>query len=174
MKLARIDSDTKELNLILWLEEMGFRCEFADEKGSVFGGGAEEMDVDVECGGERGEKLVEEKNKVKTASQPSSLSFRSSPATSSTPSLILTATINKSKPQLPAQLSPWLNKLFDNTLSGHKNDTVFAGGADQENGVNDPCPYCFQPLGDWRLQHEQRCKFAHEELAREEMMMGYY
>ena len=36
--------------------------------------------------------------------------------------------------------------------------------------MENPCPICFQPQGDERVQHYPRCKYAHEEKVREEEM----
>jgi len=75
---------------------------------------------------------------------------------------------------IPHNISPWLNTLFDSNLAGHISGTGFVGGTTDKKGIDNPCPFCFQPSGDPRLQHFERRKYAHEEREREERVLWYH
>ena len=68
-----------------------------------------------------------------------------------------------------AYLEPWMSDLFDRTLEGQMEETIFLGGAE-----DDPsqviCPLCRKILGDPTYQHLLRCQFAHDEQERMEVL----
>jgi hypothetical protein len=70
---------------------------------------------------------------------------------------------------LTAYLEPWTSDLFDRTLEGQMEDTIFVGGA---GGDSDEiiCPLCREPVSDPTYQHLLRCQFAHDEQERMEAL----
>lgn len=68
---------------------------------------------------------------------------------------------------LRPRLDNWLDEIFSQTLHAQVQEETFVGGAKDQNPRN-PCPVCFQPLGDERGQHLLHCKYVHEELGRME------
>jgi len=66
-----------------------------------------------------------------------------------------------------ARLESWICDIFDRTLDGQMEDTIFIGGAEDDSGQV-RCPLCGNPVGDARDQHLIQCQFAHDEQERME------
>lgn len=99
-----------------------------------------------------------------------SIDHLSSPTSQSHP-LVSSHISRSSVPQ--RSLTPWLEELVDNTLSGQVDSDIFDEGAAGRTSLRDPCPLCFQPLEiePERSLHLIKCKYAHEERGRLENWM---
>ncbi|KAE9380323.1 hypothetical protein N431DRAFT_539968 [Stipitochalara longipes BDJ] len=64
-------------------------------------------------------------------------------------------------------LESWISDIFDRTLDGQMEDTIFIGSA-EDNPSQVLCPLCRNPVGDPRDQHSIQCQFAHDEQERME------
>jgi hypothetical protein len=71
---------------------------------------------------------------------------------------------------LSSFLEPWTSDLFDRTLDGQMEDTIFVGGA-EDDPSEEICPFCRSPVGDPKYQHLLRCQYAHEEQGRFEVLL---
>jgi hypothetical protein len=97
-----------------------------------------------------------------TGSNPSSVSERTFPST------VVSSRLSVQS-NLSTHLEPWISDLFDRTLEGQMEETIFVGGAE-----DDPseviCPLCRNSVGDSKYQHLIHCQYAHDEQERMEAL----
>jgi hypothetical protein len=80
-----------------------------------------------------------------------------------TSSLTIVSSRLSIRSDLSAQLEPWVSDIFDRTLEGQMEDTIFTGGAEDDQTI---CPLCRNPIGDPKYQHLLQCQFAQDEQER--------
>jgi hypothetical protein len=95
-----------------------------------------------------------------THPKPSSNSERTS-------SLTIVSSRLSIRSDLSAHLELWVSDIFDRTLEGQMEDTIFIGGAEDDRIL---CPLCQNPIGDPKYQHLLQCQFALDEQERMRVM----
>lgn len=184
IKQDKIDYDDHLSMVYHWVDDVNVQKYVTNARGETFVAGAEERD-------ENDSELERDVESFPTEALSGFLKSPVVPASGSetqrqvkpasiygssrSPS-VLCSSLKSNIPhtQVKPQLSPRLKVLFANTLAGHVAGRDFVGGATDAGPINNPCPFCFQPIGDPRLQHFLRCKYAHEEKEREERMLRMY
>lgn len=184
IKQSKIDYGDHLSMIYHWVDDVNVQKYVANVRGETFVAGAEERDEN-DSEAERGVAIFSTQSlsgSPKPTVPPASESeaqreAKPGPMPVSSPSPSALCSSPKSYPPrtpVTPRFSPWLDELFENTLAGHVAGQDFVGGATDTIPINNPCPLCFQPMGDPRLQHLLRCKFAHEEREREERMWKMY
>ncbi len=161
-----------------WVEDVNVQKSVANAAGRMFVAGADERDEiqksDKTASSE--ENSSKSFNEKRSDAQPSDRSDTKNTAAIVGPAPPLAPSLNlyPAHPSSPnarqhIRLSPWLNELFDNTLSQHRANKTFTGGAEETTPTRDPCPYCFKSLAlvvegkGMEELHVLKCKYAHEE-----------
>jgi len=176
-----------------WVEEINVQKYITNYSGEEFVGAADEKDAmdkeekeveapevgdDYEGDGEDSSDEMELRNDLDSPNRPNfsgliPTSFTSEWITHQNASSILEETFpSTSQPSIlpvdsnsDTRLESWISDIFDRTLNGQMEDTVFIGGA-EDDPRQERCPLCGNPVGDPTDQHLIQCQFAHDEQKR--------
>jgi hypothetical protein len=198
IRKERLSKSEREKLANEWVEEINVQKYITNYSGEVFFGGARERDAELQQQQddeeEEEEAVVEDtksegyeedqcyESEEEDHQDPFDLipkSFASDwdihPDLSSASQRSSSSTMFSSRlsirSDLSASLESWISDLFDRTLQGQMDNSIFFGGA--EDAPTDVlCLLCREPLGDFdaTYQHMLQCQYAHDERERMERL----